>query len=158
MVPLPTHYEPYESPVTNPVYKQQRNPIAKTWKVRGNPYHEAGDAAKYLWLSLPIVSPNIISGSMSRWLPWLAELMPELFIEMSPELATEKKINNGDWVTVVTARGEVEGRALVTKRIRPFVIDGKTSTGSASRGIGVIKVWRVVTSPMTSARSSAIPM
>jgi len=63
---------------------------------------------------------------MSRWLPWLAELMPELFIEMSPELAGERGVKNGDWVTVVTKRGEVEGRALVTRRMRPFVIDGKT--------------------------------
>jgi len=135
--PLPTHYEPYESPVTNPVYKQQRNPIAKTWKVKGNPYHEAGDAAKYpLVVSTYRLTEHYLSGTMSRWLPWLAELMPELFIEMSPELATEKKINNGDWVTVVTARGEVEGRALVTKRIRPFVIDGKTV-----HGIGIPWHW-----------------
>jgi formate dehydrogenase major subunit len=63
---------------------------------------------------------------MSRWLPWLAELMPELFCEMSPELAAEKKIQNGDWVTLVTARGEVEARALVTRRMRPFVINGQT--------------------------------
>jgi formate dehydrogenase major subunit len=135
--PLPTHYEPYESPVTNPVYKQQRNPIAKTWKVKGNPYHEAGDAAKYpLVVSTYRLTEHYLSGTMSRWLPWLAELMPELFIEMSPELATEKKISNGDWVTVTTARGEVEGRALVTKRIRPFVIDGKTV-----HGIGIPWHW-----------------
>jgi formate dehydrogenase major subunit len=63
---------------------------------------------------------------MSRWLPWLAELMPELFVEMSPELAQEKGVQNGDWVTVFTARGEVEGRALVTRRMRPFTINGKT--------------------------------
>lgn len=63
---------------------------------------------------------------MSCWLPWLAELMPELFIEMSPELALEKGITNGDWATVYTARGEVEGRALVTRRMRPFNINGKT--------------------------------
>jgi formate dehydrogenase major subunit len=63
---------------------------------------------------------------MSRWLPWLAELMPELFVEMSPELAAEKGVNNGDWITVITARGEVEGRALVTRRMRPFVVDGNT--------------------------------
>jgi formate dehydrogenase major subunit len=63
---------------------------------------------------------------MSRWLPWLAELMPELFVEMSHELAEERGISNADWVTVVTARGEVEGRALVTRRMRPFVIDGRT--------------------------------
>jgi formate dehydrogenase major subunit len=52
--------------------------------------------------------------------------MPELFIEMSHELAEEKDVQNGDWVTVVTKRGEVEGRALVTRRMRPFVIEGQT--------------------------------
>lgn len=125
--PLPTHYEPYESPVTNPVYKQQRNPIAKIWEVKGNPYHEAADAAKYpIVVSTYRLTEHYLSGTMSRWLPWLAELMPELFFEMSPELAQEKSVNNGDWVTVVTARGEVEGRALVTRRMRPFTIDGKT--------------------------------
>ena len=125
--PLPTHYEPYESPVTNPVYKQQRNPVAKTWGVKGNPYHEMADAAKYpIVVSTYRLTEHYLSGTMSRWLPWLAELMPELFVEMSPELADEKSVHNGDWVTVVTARGEVEGRALVTRRMRPFTINGQT--------------------------------
>ena len=125
--PLPTHYEPYESPVENPVYKQQRNPVAKIWAVNGNPYHEMEDAGKYpIVVSTYRVTEHYLSGTMSRWLPWLAELMPELFVEMSPELAGEKGIQNGDWVTVYTARGEVEARALVTRRMRPFVINGKT--------------------------------
>ncbi|HET7089452.1 MAG TPA: molybdopterin dinucleotide binding domain-containing protein, partial [Anaerolineae bacterium] len=125
--PMPTHYEPYESPVANPVYKQQRNPVAKIWPVKGNPYHEMEDAEKYpIVVSTYRLTEHYLSGTMSRWLPWLAELMPELFVEMSPELAEEKDVKNGDWVTVVTARGEVEGRALVTRRMRPFVIDGKT--------------------------------
>jgi formate dehydrogenase major subunit len=125
--PLPTHYEPYESPVTNPLYAQQRNPVAKIWEVKGNPYHELEDAADYpIVVSTYRLTEHYLSGSMSRWLPWLAELMPELFVEMSPELAEEKGIQNTDWVTVVTKRGEVEGRALVTRRMRPFVIDGRT--------------------------------
>lgn len=125
--PLPSHYEPYESPVQNPVYKQQRNPVAKTWPVKGNPYHEAADAEKYpLVISTYRLTEHYLSGTMSRWLPWLAELMPELFIEMSPELADEKGVKSGDYVTVYTARGEVEGKALVTRRMRPFTIDGKT--------------------------------
>jgi formate dehydrogenase major subunit len=124
--PLPTHYEPYESPVQNPVYKQQRNPVAKIWEVEGNPYHEMEDAEKYpIVVSTYRLTEHYLSGTMSRWLPWLAELMPELFCEMSPELAQEKGVNNGDWVTVVTARGEVEARALVTRRMRPFTINGK---------------------------------
>jgi hypothetical protein len=57
---------------------------------------------------------------MTRWLPWLAELQPALFVEMSPELAVELGIRNGDWVTVETARAQVEARALVTGRIAPL--------------------------------------
>jgi formate dehydrogenase major subunit len=125
--PLPTHYEPWESPVTNPVYKQQRNPVAKIWPVKGNPYHEMEDAEKYpIVVSTYRLTEHYLSGTMSRWLPWLAELMPELFVEMSHELAEEKGVKNRDWVTVVTARGEVEGRALVTRRMRPFIINGQT--------------------------------
>ena len=62
---------------------------------------------------------------MSRWNPWLAELQPELFIELSPELAAEKKIRNLDWVRIVTPRARVRAKALVTRRLRPFTIDGK---------------------------------
>jgi formate dehydrogenase major subunit len=95
--------------------------------VKGNPYHEAADSEKYpIVISTYRLTEHYLSGSMSRWLPWLAELMPELFVEMSPELAKEKGVQNGDWVTVFTARGEVEGRALVTPRMRPFIINGKT--------------------------------
>jgi formate dehydrogenase major subunit len=125
--PMPTHYEPWESPVTNPVYGTQRNPVAKIWEVPGNPYHNPEDSEQYpIIVSTYRLTEHYLSGTMSRWLPWLAELMPELFIEMSHELAEERGIANTDWVTVVTARGEVEGRALVTRRMRPFVIDGKT--------------------------------
>jgi formate dehydrogenase major subunit len=101
--------------------------VAKIWEVKGNPYHEAEDAADYpIVVSTYRLTEHYLSGTMSRWLPWLAELMPELFVEMSPELAEDKGIRNTDWVTVVTKRGEVEARALVTRRMRPFVIDGKT--------------------------------
>jgi len=62
---------------------------------------------------------------MTRWLPWLAELMPDLFVEMPPELADEKGIANGDFVTVTTERGSTEARALVTRRLRPLTVDGK---------------------------------
>jgi formate dehydrogenase major subunit len=63
---------------------------------------------------------------MSRWLPWLAELQPELFVEISPELAEEKGIRNLDWVSVSSPRSHVRAKALVTRRLRPLQIDGKT--------------------------------
>ena len=88
--PMPAHYEPYESPVANLLYKQQSNPVAKTWKVPGNPYHEVADPKYPIVVSTYRLTEHHLSGVMTRWLPWLAELMPELFCEISPELAAEK--------------------------------------------------------------------
>jgi len=124
--PLPSHYEPYESPVENVVYRQQSNPLAKTWNVDGNPYHGVADPNYPIVVSTYRLTEHHLSGTMSRWLPWLSELMPELFCEISPELATEKGIKNGEYMTIQTARGEIQARALVTRRMRPFTIDGKT--------------------------------
>ncbi len=120
--PLPTHYEPYESPVKNLVYKQQSNPVVKVWKVDGNPYHIVADPGYPIVVSTYRLTEHYLSGTMSRWLPWLAELMPELFCEISPELAAEKNITHGGYLTIWTARGEVQARALVTERMRPFTI------------------------------------
>jgi formate dehydrogenase major subunit len=123
--PLPTHYEPYESPVENQLYKQQSNPVVKVWKVEGNAYHKIADPNYPIVVSTYRLTEHHLSGTMSRWLSWLAELMPELFCEISPELAAEKGIKNADYVTVQTARGEIQARALVTRRMKPFVINGK---------------------------------
>lgn len=123
--PLPTHYEPYESPVVNPVYKQQASPIAKVFNVEGNDYHKVADPAYPIVISTYRLTEHHLTGTMTRWLPWLAELMPEHFVEMSPELAKEKGIANRDYVNIKTARGQIKARALVTSRMRPFTIDGK---------------------------------
>jgi formate dehydrogenase major subunit len=63
---------------------------------------------------------------MSRFVPWLAELQPAGFVELSPELAGELGVATGDWVVVSTLRGETEARALVTERLAPLVVDGRT--------------------------------
>jgi len=67
-----------------------------------------------------------VGGAMSRWLPWLSELQPELFAEISEELAAEKGVKNGDWITLWTKRGEVEAKAMVTARIQPLNLKGRT--------------------------------
>ena len=123
--PLPTHYEPAESPVENSLYKQQNNPVFKRYDIEGNRLAEPGDPAYPYVLSTYRLTEHHLSGSMSRWVPWLAELQPELFIEMSPELAQEKGIRNTQFVTVSTPRGSIRAKALVTKRMRPFNINGK---------------------------------
>ena len=124
--PLPTHYEPYESPVLNPLHpKQQSNPAAKIYPVPGNAYATPGSGEYPSVLSTYRLTEHHLSGSMSRWLPWLAALQPELFVELSPEHAGELGINNLDWVKVSTPRSSIRAKALVTRRIRPFVIQGK---------------------------------
>jgi len=124
--PLPTHYEPRESPVPNALYPhQQYNPVLKEWRRRDNPYHAIGDPNYPYVLSTYRLTEHHLTGAMTRWNSWLAELQPEAFCEMSPELAVELGIRNGDWVTVSTARGEVEAKAMVTGRIAPFKIGPK---------------------------------
>jgi formate dehydrogenase major subunit len=124
--PLPVHYEPYESPIANPVYKQHANPLTKTWRVPGNEYVPVGSPDYPHILSTYRLTEHHLSGTMSRWLPWLAELQPELFVEISPEHALELGVVNTDWVRVTTPRGAIRAKALVTRRIRPFLITGRT--------------------------------
>jgi formate dehydrogenase major subunit len=59
-------------------------------------------------------------------MPWLSELMPELFIEISPELAQEKGIRNLDWVRVSSPRAQIKAKALVTRRLQPLQVAGRT--------------------------------
>jgi formate dehydrogenase major subunit len=124
--PFPTHYEPRESPVQNALYPDvQVNPVLKQWLRRDNPYHAAGDENYPFVLTTYRVTEHHLSGAMTRWSPWLAELQPELFCEISPELAVEQNIRNREWVTNTTARGEIEARALVTGRMKPFKLGPK---------------------------------
>jgi len=124
--PLPTHYEPYESPVQNLVYRrQEKNPVAIVYKIPGNPYAEIGGAEYPHVLSTYRLTEHHLSGSMSRWLPWLCELQPELFCEISPEHAAEINVKNTEFVVISTPRGSIRAKALVTRRIRPFELRGK---------------------------------
>jgi formate dehydrogenase major subunit len=123
--PLPAHYEPAESPVQNPLYKQQSSPVLKYWKRQGNDLAQNGDSRYPHVITTYRLTEHYLAGAMSRWNPWLTELQPELFIEMSPELAQEKGIKNLDWVRVSTPRAQIRAKALVTRRMRPFNINGK---------------------------------
>jgi len=125
--PLPAHYEPVESPVGNPLYRQQSSPVLKYWKLDGNAIASVGGDQRFPYIVTTYrLTEHYLSGAMSRWNPWLAELQPEFFVEISPELAAEKGVGNTDWVTVSTPRGHIRGRALVTRRMRAFTIAGRT--------------------------------
>jgi formate dehydrogenase major subunit len=124
--PLPTHYEPEESVAENPLYGQQCNPARMEWDREDNPYHRPFDDSRFPYVITTYrLTEHHTAGGMSRWLPWLSELQPELFCEVSPELAEEKGLDNGGWATITTARAEIECRVLITDRLRSLTIKGR---------------------------------
>lgn len=124
--PLPTHYEPEESPVENALYAQQCNPTRREWRRPDNPYHRAFGDPRYPYaITTYRLTEHHTAGGMSRFLSWLTELQPEMFCEVSLELAREKGLQNGGWATISTARGQIECRVLVTRRSRPLILDGR---------------------------------
>jgi formate dehydrogenase major subunit len=111
--------------VANPLYRQQSSPVLKYWKLDGNVLAPPGDPRFPYIVTTYRLTEHYLTGAMSRWSPWLTELQPEFFVEISPELAAEKGIGNTDWIRVSTPRGSVRGKALVTRRVRPFTIAGR---------------------------------
>ena len=142
--PFPVHYEPFESPIANPV-----NP-----KIRGNPAARVfADDMKQFATSeeFPYAATSYrLTEHFHYWTKHdrvNAALQPEFFVEISEELAKEKGIELGGWVRVWSKRGSVKAKAVVTKRIRPLICDGKTVhivgiplhwgfTGVARKGFG----------------------
>ena len=121
--PFPTHYEPFESPVANVLFPEVRgNPAARVFD---NDFEIFGDAAEF-----PIVATTYrLTEHFHYWTKNVhidAVLQPEAFIELSEQLAQEKGITKGQLVRIWSHRGEVKARAMVTKRIKPLQIDGKT--------------------------------
>jgi formate dehydrogenase major subunit len=125
--PLPTHYEPLESPVSNMLYPDRAtNPAANTMERDDNRYADSPDARYPYVLSTYRLTEHHTAGGMSRYVSHLAELQPELFCEISNELAAELNIDHGSFVTVATPRGAINARAMVTARIAPLRIAGQT--------------------------------
>jgi formate dehydrogenase major subunit len=127
--PLPAHYEPQESPFANPLYGQQRNPVREIIRHPGNPLQPSGrelgsEIFPYVATTYRLTEHHT-AGGMSRMLPYLSELQPEFFCEVSPELAAERGLENGGWATVITARSAIEARVLVTERIKVIEVRGR---------------------------------
>jgi formate dehydrogenase major subunit len=127
--PLPTHYEPVESPTGNALYPNQKiNPTIKLWTTDAG--QSVGDS-----LGTPDQFPYVATtyrvvehwqaGGMSRWLEWLAEAQPQMFVEIGEDLAREKGIANGENVKIRSARGEITAVAIVTKRLARLTVNGQ---------------------------------
>ncbi|AYY14219.1 formate dehydrogenase [Actinobacteria bacterium YIM 96077] len=128
--PLPTHYEPQESPFTNLIYGQQVNPVRHVYRHPANRYHpmptERGvDVFPYVFTTYRLTEHHT-AGGMSRFLPYLSELQPAFFCEVSPELAAQRGLEHGGWATIITARTAVEARVLVTDRMRAVQVQDRT--------------------------------
>jgi formate dehydrogenase major subunit len=124
--PFPAHYEPIESPLNNLLYPEQRdNPAVRYFEGPMNIIDHTPSKDYPIIACTFRVTEHYLSGPMSRFNSWLNELMPEMFVEISPELAAERNIEHGGWLTVRNARGTVEARAMVTRRVRPLVVGGK---------------------------------
>ncbi len=125
--PLPTHYEPLESPVRNLLYSEhEKNPAANRMEGPDNRYADSPDSRFPYVLTTYRLTEHHTAGGMSRYVSHLAELQPELFCEISTELADALNIRHGSLVTVLTPRGSIQARAMVTPRIAPLPIAGKT--------------------------------
>jgi formate dehydrogenase major subunit len=128
--PLPAHYEPQESPVANPLYGQQRSPARVTMARQDNlsaPSDDEPGAGVYPYMFTTYrLTEHHTAGGMSRWLPYLAELQPEMFCEVSPELAEECGLEPYGWATIISARSAIEAKVLVTDRVKPLRAGGRT--------------------------------
>jgi formate dehydrogenase major subunit len=128
--PLPAHYEPQESPLPNLLYGQQHNPVREILRHPENRYQPSGDqpgAEVFPFVTTTYrLTEHHTAGGMSRFLPYLAELQPAFFCEVSPQLAAERGLDHLGWATIITARSAIEARVLVTERMQPLVVQGRT--------------------------------
>ena len=123
--PLPTHYEPQESPVDNALYAVRANPTRQQFNRPENPYNPPGCDVYPFVLTTYRLTEHHTAGGMSRGVPYLAELQPEPFLEIGPELAAERGLEHAGWATVVTTRTAIEARVMVTERMRPLMVRGR---------------------------------
>jgi len=122
--PMPTHYESHESPFRNAFYGQQGNPTRKVYGRSDNPSNpsppESFSGVFPYILTTARLTEHHTAGGMSRTLPYLSELQPELFVEVSEELAAERGLAHMEWAHIVTSRAVIEARVMVTHRMRPL--------------------------------------
>jgi formate dehydrogenase major subunit len=120
--PMPAHYEPAESPVRNDMYKQDTSPVSILYPDDAATREQlAGHDAAFPYIFTTYrLTEHHTAGGMSRTLSRLAELQPELFCEVSPQLAAERGLENGGWATIISARAAIEAKVLVTRRMRPL--------------------------------------
>ena len=121
--PFPEHYEPFESPIANPLHPQQAtNPVVKKYKSDMDKYGTPEQGFTV------VCTTYRLTEHYHYWTknnPMNVQLVPEMFVEIPVELAGDLGIKGGDKVKVSSARGVYIAKAMVTRRIKPMTIDGK---------------------------------
>ncbi|NEK59034.1 molybdopterin-dependent oxidoreductase [Geodermatophilus sabuli] len=135
--PLPTHYEPVESVVENGLYEQQASPTIERIPGPWNRENPSRSEVFPFQVTTYRLTEHHTAGGMSRTLPYLAELQPEFFVEVSPELAELRGLTNGEYATLVSTRTAIEAKVLVTERMRPIKLGG----GQVVHQIGMPYHW-----------------
>lgn len=121
--PFPAHYEPFEAPIANVIAPAIRgNPVARIFESDRDTFGNV-DEFPYAATSYRLTE-HFHYWTKHVWVN--AALQPEFFVEISEELAAEKGIEKGGWCRVWSKRGSVFAKAVVTKRIKPLICDGKT--------------------------------
>ncbi len=124
--PFPEHYEALECPLEESLMSKQRiNPTIKLFKEKEDAFFSCDTRYPFV-ASTYRVSEHWQTGVMTRHVNWQLEMQPQIFVEMSHELAKEKGIGNGEKVIVKSGRGELWAIAIVTDRFKPFKIGGST--------------------------------
>jgi formate dehydrogenase major subunit len=122
--PFPEHYEPIESPIANPLHpKQSHNPVVKKYTTPLDKYADRDQGFNI------VCTTYRLTEHYHYWTknnPMNVQLVPEPFVEIPTELAAELGIRGGDRVKVTSARSHYVAKAMVTQRIRPMTVDGKT--------------------------------
>ena len=121
--PLPAHYEPHESPVSNPLYEESASPTRDSFAHPLNPYNDDSSSFPFVMTTYRLTEHHT-AGAMSRNVGVLSELQPEFFCEVSPALAELRGLRQGGFASIVTARGSIRARVLVTDRIEPLTVAG----------------------------------
>lgn len=122
--PFPEHYEPAESPTVNLLHEDVPvNPTVHWYDGVRETLAGADDAFPHACTVYRVVErEHFVTSNV----PYLVEAMPDFFVEVPEGLAALKGIANGGRVRVRSKRGQVEGVAVVTKRIQPLTVNGQT--------------------------------
>ena len=121
--PFSEHYEPVESPSPNALHDNVPiNPVIRWYDGVRESLANGDDDYPYACTIYRVVErEHFVTSNV----PLLVETMPDFFVELPEGLAAEKGIANGSQVRVWSKRGEVQGTAIVTKRIKPLRVNGK---------------------------------